>query len=525
MRSRAAFHLGNFIFAVLAVIALTGKTGTAFADPDPFIDAVSWVPMHFQVEVGGSTDIGLIAAEHGLRVVDSFDQCYLLASTGEVDDEVHLAALRQDRRLAWAELAYRQHTPESTRQMVVAVVGGTVEEYSAQDVYARLRLGEIHEHTLGAGSTIAVIDTGIDEGHEALAGHVLPGGYDFIGNDDQPWETDNGIDDDEDGLVDEGAGHGTMVAGIILLVAPEAAILPIRALDDDGNGTAFGVARAIRYATDKGVDIINLSLGLPQYCIAIDRAIQRADEAGIVIVAAAGNENTDDPPYFPASSPAAISVASVGNADIKSDFSNYHESVDVSAPGERIFAPFLDGQWAVGSGTSFAAPFISGQAALIRSVAPFLGKAATQSKIEEGTIRIDKLIGNLPYEGMLGSGRFDAERTWRALEFTTTELAPSGTRIDPRISWSPNPLPSGSPATLTLNGAPVGATQVEVTIHDASGRLLRTLQGIPDRELSWDGRDTEGRVAVSGMYFASISFRQASGDLLGRQGSRILVVR
>jgi len=525
MRSAVAFRLGTITFAALALaLALTMRS--ALADPEPFTDAASWIPGHFQVEVLDGADIRPIAADHGLFVVDSFDSCHMLVSNGEVEDEAHLNALLADLRLAWAELAYRQHTPESTRQMVVAVVGGTVEAFVAQDIYNRIGLGALHAHTRGAGSTVAVIDTGMDQGHPALLGQVLAGGYDFIDGDAEPWETVNGIDDDEDGLIDEGAGHGTMVAGIINLVAPEARILPIRALDDDGNGTAFGVARAIRFATEQGVDVINLSLGLPQFSMAIDRAVLRAEAAGIVVVAAAGNEGTDNPPYFPASSPATISVASVASGDVKSDFSNYHKSVDVSAPGELILAPFLAGGWAIGSGTSFATPLISGQAALVHSVAPFLGKIATQSKVEQGTIRIDGIIDNLPYRGMLGIGRFDGARTWALLESATSELEIQASVISGTARWSPSPLPLGQSASLILNGTRLDGTQeVDVTIFDAAGRLLRTLPGQPVRGISWDGRDEDGRQAASGAYFISVSLRQASGEVTELSGSRILVIR
>ncbi|MEZ4651230.1 MAG: S8 family serine peptidase [Candidatus Eisenbacteria bacterium] len=508
----------------LIACSLLGFTTIAFADPEPFADASSWIPRHFQVEVLPGQDIHRVASDHGLVIAESFGECHLLVSSGEMEDAVYLDDLQADSRLDWAELAYWQHTPESTRQMVVAVVGATVEEFATQNVYDHIGLGELHAHTLGAGTVVAVIDTGVDVKHPAISEHIVAGGYDFIGNDQTPWETRNHTDDDEDGLVDEAAGHGTMVAGIVSLVAPEAGILPIRALDDDGNGTAFGVARAINYATAAGVDVINLSLGLPQFSMVIERAVQQAREAGVIVVAAAGNEGTDEPPYFPASSTATLSVASLDAADIKSDFSNYDETVSLSAPGERILAPYIDGEWAVGSGTSFAAPFISGQAALVRSVLSGLGVASHEAAILSGTIRVDQLIDNLPYEGMLGAGRIDGKRTWHAVDgqmsaLTSTDATPRGEAV-----WTPNPLPAGRTAVLEFLAPTPEATEVALSIVDATGRNVRTMNAAAGERLEWDGTTETGVRVPAGIYFGALTLSGPDGTEAGRTYARILVV-
>ena len=507
----------------LATAALFGLSGTASADPEPFADASSWIPRHFQVEIAQGQDIEQIASDHGLAIEESLGSCHLLVSNGEIEDVEYLDDLVADARLDWAELAYRQHTPESTRQMVVAVVGATVDEFATQDVYNHLGLGRLHRHTLGAGTVVAVIDTGVDVKHPALSEHIVAGGYDFIANDASPWETSNNVDDDEDGLVDEAAGHGTMVAGIISLVAPEAGILPIRALDDDGNGTAFGVARAINYATEAGADVINLSLGLPEFSMVIERAVQHARESGVIVIAAAGNDGTDEPPYFPASSTATLSVASLGSADIKSDFSNYDETVSLSAPGERILAPYINGEWAVGSGTSFAAPFIAGQAALVLSALPSLGTDAHEAAVRGGTVRVDQLIDNIPYQGMLGSGRFDGQRTLDAIDGQTSELALAEGPSRELARWTPNPLPNGRIAVLELLAPGVETADVSVAIVDASGRVVRTLSAPNGQQIEWDGTTDLGDRVPAGMYFARLSM--SGGDLgPSRVPTRVLVV-
>lgn len=510
--------------SVLALMVAASSPLPARADQEPLADTASWIPRHFQIEVASGCDIQRIATDHGLDIIASLDDCHLLASSGEMGDDVYLFALQNDLRIRWAEPAYRQQTPESARQMVVAVVGGTVDEFTAQNVYDRLSLGTIHELTRGQGVIVAVIDTGIDRHHPALLGRFTSSGFDFVDHDGLPWETANGRDDDEDGAIDEGAGHGTMVAGIVSLVAPDARILPIRALDDDGNGTAFGVAQAIHFAIEQDADVINLSLGLTEFSMVIDRALRRAAEAGIVVVAAAGNEGTNDPPYYPASSPFTVSVASVGGADIKSDFSNYHETVNVSAPGESILAPFLDGQWAVGSGTSFAAPFVSGQAALVQAAAPFLGKSAREQKLEQGTVRIDGIIDNIPYRGMLGSGRFDGRRTWEHLEASTSDLLAITRESRPALRWAPNPAPHSGHTTLELGGIPVGA-EVSVALHDATGRILRTIEVVGPGDVTWDARDDGGEFVAAGLYFARVRIRSEAGEEIDAGSSRVLLLR
>ena len=139
-----------------------------------------------------------------------------------------------------------------------------------------------------------------------------------------------------DGRVDELYGHGTHVAGILHLVAPDARLLPLRVLNSDGRGNNFRTASAIVYAAHRGADAINLSLGTSEQSMLLREAVNEAAQLGVVIVAAAGNLNTDAKQY-PAAEACAIAVTSVNAQERKSSFANYGDWIGVAAPGENIY--------------------------------------------------------------------------------------------------------------------------------------------------------------------------------------------
>ncbi|SDS64113.1 thermitase Serine peptidase. MEROPS family S08A [Paenibacillaceae bacterium GAS479] len=208
---------------------------------------------------------------------------------------------------------------------------------------------------------IAVLDTGIDSTHPDLAGKVLAG-KDYI---------------NPAGSADDPNGHGTHVAGIaaartnkaagITGIAPGVSLLPVRVLDAEGNGTLLNIAAGIRYAADMGAHVINLSLGGPARSWALRSAIRYAVSKGAVVVAAAGNTGSLAPVY-PGAYDEVIAVGSVGPKDIPSTFSAYGMWVDLAAPGEQIVSTYTDSRYTYFSGTSMAAPHVSGVAALLASL-------------------------------------------------------------------------------------------------------------------------------------------------------------
>jgi subtilisin family serine protease len=182
-------------------------------------------------------------------------------------------------------------------------------------------------------------------------------------------------------------------------MAPDAMIMPLRAFDDNGYSTASQIAKAIRYAAKNGANVINLSLGLTAPSKTVEKAIDQAVKQGVIVVTSAGNNNTDAA-QFPAAYSTTISVAATNNKDIKANFSNYGKTISVSAPGVSIVSAYPGGYYAVASGTSFSAPMVSAEAALLLSLTNTVGNSITT-----GVVDLDKL--NPAYKGLLGTGRID----------------------------------------------------------------------------------------------------------------------
>ncbi len=466
-----------------------------------------------QVRLAPGVYIEDINVDYDTTTFDQLDPMYLLEVAEGSDEWQVLNAMQGDARLEWFEVAYLNDTPEAVRMMVVGVVGGTIEDYEDQDVVNRLNLPFLHTYETGDGIIVGLVDTGVNYNHLALTGHIIGGGIDYVDGDNDPFDSANGFDDDGDGLVDEGAGHGTMVAGTIALAAPGASILPIRALDDEGQGRSFDLAKGIRYAVENGADIINLSAGLFQSCNVIESEVLAAHAAGVVIVGASGNSGTNLPAFFPANMDEVLGVAAVDEFDIKADFSSYHPCVSISAPGVGIRGPFLDDGWAVGAGTSFAAPFVAGQAAIVRAALPSLQVEEVMDIVQNGFTAIYHIPENHPYLDELGLGRFDGVAAWNAIQTPTDVDNPidAGGLTDvselTRLTVSPNPSPNDRVVQLRMavgNAARRDASSGTWEIVDALGRRAATVPTTIEagvQHASWDGRDDAGNVLPAGVYW------------------------
>ena len=357
-----------------------------------------------------------------LQKLPGDDDIYLLKTRKGVNPARLAARMRNDSRVLYAEPNFRTGSPEGTGRHR-ANPGGIPSPspdpvaYKSQYAVDNLNLTEAHATSRGAGAVVAVIDTGVQADHQELVGKMTAG-YDFIDIDRTPDDVGDGRDNDLDGETDEMVGHGTHVAGIVALAAPEAKIMPIRALDTEGRGTTFGIAKAIRFATRNGADVASLSLGSSQETELLEDLIGDDDDSGnTVFVAAAGNDGTDTiqcpangscRSQFPAAEDGAIAVASVDDQKRRSDFSNFGGWLTVAAPGTDIHSPFPQDDYAVWSGTSMATPFVAGQAALVSAVEPRADASCVAGIIETTADKAALDAANPTFVGKLGSGHADA---------------------------------------------------------------------------------------------------------------------
>ena len=240
-------------------------------------------------------------------------------------------------------------------------------QFPKQPALAAVRAKPAHRLATGAGVVVAVLDTGIDRAHPLLGRRVIDGGWDFVDGDANPDEAaPDGEDQDGDGRADDGFGHGTTVAGLVLAAAPGTAILPIRVLDTEGVGSVGRVSSGILWALDHGADVVNLSLGGGDSALVRD-ALSQAQDAGVVVVAAAGNgrdrsgvrENID----HPAAVESVLAVS--GGASFTGD---------VWAPARAVIGPYPGDRWYRGTGTSFATALASGGVALALQEHPGYGR-------------------------------------------------------------------------------------------------------------------------------------------------------
>lgn len=228
------------------------------------------------------------------------------------------------------------------------------------------------EHSQGEGVKIAVLDTGADLDHPDLVENLLPG-INFV-KPGQPPSDD--------------CCHGSHVTGILVAannqigvvgVCPKAKVIPVKVLDNRGNGNLLNVASGIRWAADNGADLIQMSLGAPQKVQQVRRAIQYAAEKGVVTFCAAGNAGNTKEIFYPANYPETISIGAIDQNLSRAKFSNTGQELDFMAPGVNILSTVPDNWYAMLSGTSMAAPFACGVAALVLSYARRTGKFTLKS--------------------------------------------------------------------------------------------------------------------------------------------------
>lgn len=368
-----------------AALAQTGTPDPAATQVVVKLDPLAGATIAAINETYGTTTVKPLLNSAGI---------YLLQTPNSATAESIAAAMAVDLRLLYAEPNFVGEAPESTGRHTWGWGGNDTAPLDSQYAIYQLGLPAAWQASLGAGIVVAVLDSGVQLEHPALAAVWTPERYDFVDDDGDPQRVIAGA-------TEIALGHGTHVAGIIHLVAPQARIMPLRVLDNQARGDIFRLAEAIVYATDHGAKVINMSLGTADESALLDDITHRATALGVTVVAAAGNLNEKDRQY-PAASQCVLAVTALDEKQQKADFANYGSWIDLAAPGVSIYSTLPQDGYGWWSGTSMATPWVAGQAALIYS----LNARLTVRQIAElivGTAQsVDDVNPNV--RGKLGAG-------------------------------------------------------------------------------------------------------------------------
>ncbi len=383
--------LSGTLRALLAAMLWVAGIHAAVAGDDAAL------PSEVLVKLRSTQALGPLLYKYQLGVMAQFGSrpIYRLNVMGPASVNDTIAALLLETDVLLAEPNIVNSSPEARRNAVWAI--GTPQAYATQWAPTALRLADAHRLSTGAGVRVAVLDTGVDRTHPALAGRLLPG-FDFVDYDDNPSE--------EGSEADIAFGHGTHVAGLVALVAPNAMIMPVRVMDPSGQSNAWVISEALLYAvnpdgdpsTDDGAHVINLSLGTATRTRIFNAIAEIAtcsvdsdpvndisdpgydvDEArcsrtgGVVIVAAAGNDASSSVKEYPAAETGTKGLVAVGASAANTRlaaFSNSGTWIRLIAPGDQITSSVPGGGYGTWSGTSMAAPLAAGTAALVRGINP-----------------------------------------------------------------------------------------------------------------------------------------------------------
>lgn len=334
------------------------------------------------VKLKSGASINTILTRYNVTQIDVIPETnlYILQlPSGQTADQI-LPILNTDADLWYAEPNYyAEDAPDGTRVTirgtrvtirgtgdVTPMPGGGADQWA----WLKVALADAQKISTGQGIIVAMLDTGMVGDHPLSQSHIA-GGYDFVRMSSGFSDAGNGLDDNGDGAVDDFVGHGTHVSGIIVTAAPGVQIMPIRVLNSDGEGTYWEISQGIRYAVDNGAKVINMSLTAPRLTPSLSDALAYAASRGVIIVAAAGVEAG---PNYPAAYSDPLAVIGVGASDRNDGIASFSGGLaahtDVFAPGVDIYSSYPYNGFALGSGTSMAAPIVAAEAAMLRARHP-----------------------------------------------------------------------------------------------------------------------------------------------------------
>lgn len=416
-----------------------------------------------------------------------------------------LEMLRRDPRVAFAELDHAIHSTETRFLGETGFLTPNDPGWASQWGPARIGAPVAWRFATGTPDVVvAVLDSGTQLDHEDLLGNLWT----------NPGETpDNGVDDDGNGKTDDfwgwhfyhkkdgltfvpsedtrvadDLGHGTHVAGIagaemnngvgIAGVAGGSRLMTVKVLDQYGDGWYSDLARGIVYAVDNGARIINLSVGGEAPSETLQQAVDYAHAHGVLVVAASGNDG--EAVLYPAACEHVLAVAATDQDDGRADFSNHGPRVDAAAPGVGIYSTWYRGNYFTKSGTSMAAPHVSGLAALIWSARPDLAVEQVTRVITATAADVNH--GAFPgWDEYLGWGRVEAGQALSAtVHAGSLHMAVSRSPLpvgERAVITATPPRTAGTAGALTFTAS--GASVSPAVVTWADGAVTTTLVAGP----------------------------------------------
>lgn len=386
----------------------------------------------------------------------------------------YIETLKERDDIEWAE-------PNYLRKAFAASAGLPADDplYAAQWHYSLIDVPAAWTESKGLDEIVAVIDTGIAGSHADLVNNIVPG-YDFVSLISIAGDGD-GIDSDPE---DEGGSfHGSHVAGTIAAVnntvggvgvAYEADIMPLRVLGIDGSGSDADIAQAILFAAGLANDsnttpaqsagIINLSLGGPGFSNSLKSAVDAAVAQGVIVIAAAGNENSSSA-FYPAAFSNVISVSAVGQTKERAPYSNFGSTISVAAPGgdmsqdangdgnaDGVLSTVNASFYSWFQGTSMAAPHVAGVAALMKSVNAGVNASTFKAKLESGELTDD--LGAAGRDDSFGYGLINASKA----------MASAGRPVSAFLSINPQSISFDGLDTTTSVSMVMGGSGTPIVI-------------------------------------------------------------
>lgn len=328
----------------------------------------------------------------------------------------------------------------------------------------RVRAPQVHSAgQKGSGVKVAILDTGILTNHQDL---IVYGGYDTTGT----------------GSYNDNNGHGTHVAGTVaaldntvgvLGVAPAARLYAVKVLDGSGSGAYSNIIAGIQWAINNDMDIINMSLGGSTGSTALQNACNAAYNAGILVVAAAGNEGiasgSTECISYPARYSSVMAVGSITSSNTRSSFSSTGSTLEIMAPGSSIYSTTYNGGYGTMSGTSMACPHVAGVAALIWGAKPGLSNVQLRNALNTSA---NDMWGD-PWR--YGNGLVDA---WAAYQYVNGGGDPVPQNLNVAISTNYSYYYLGETMRMTVtvrdqNNALVPSADIVLKLTTASGRVLQ----------------------------------------------------